>query len=134
MTWIYIYLSKLCSTLPVRLWACGSIFFLLHFWDFIVAFKKLKLDFNISTVKWILWFQTIPGRTLQTIEWTTNRILIDVFVRGFPSFTKNEFKFIGKLDCRRVIYQYPNTINAFQLQICYLNSKIFSKIFFFCDS
>ena len=45
-----------------------------------------------------------------------------------PQFLhKNEFKFIGKLDCRWVIYQYPNTINAFQWQICCLNSKTFSK-------
>ena len=46
----------------------------------------------------------------------------DVFVRGSPSFTLNEFKFIVKLDCTWVICQYPNnTIDTFQRQICCLN-------------
>ena len=58
----------------------------------------------------------------------------DVFVRDSPLFTLNEFKFKGKLYCKRVIYQYPNTINTFQRKICCQNSKTFPKILFFCDS
>ena len=55
----------------------------------------------------------------------------DVFVRGSSIFTQNEFKSIEKLDCKRAIYQYPNTINTFQWQICCLSSKRFSIFFFF---
>ena len=36
-----------------------------------VAPEKVKLDFIISTAKWILWFKTIPGKSLQTTEQTT---------------------------------------------------------------
>ena len=43
----------------------------------------------------------------------------DIFVRGSPIFTLNEF--------RRVIYQYSNRINTFQCKICCLNSKTFSE-------
>ena len=67
-------------------------------------------------------FKLLSGRL--TIE------SIDAFVAGSPVFTLTKFKFIGKLDCRRVIYQYPNTINTFQWQICCLNSKTFSKILY----
>ena len=59
------------------------------------------------------------------------RVLVDVFVRGFPIFTWNEFKFIGKLECRRVIYHYPCMINTFQWKTCCLNSKAFQKCYFF---
>ena len=41
---------------------------------------------------------------------------------------------MGKLDCRRVIYQYSSTINIFQGQICCLNyrtSERFQKCYFF---
>ena len=38
----------------------------------------------------------------------------DVFVRGSPIFTQNEFKFSEELDFRWVIYQYPKTINTFK--------------------
>ena len=37
----------------------------------------------------------------------------DVFVRGSPIFTQNEFTFKGELDCSSVIYQYTKTINTF---------------------
>ena len=30
---------------------------------FIIAPKKLKLDFNICTIKWIFWLKTVPGKT-----------------------------------------------------------------------
>ena len=70
-------------------------------------------------------FKLLSGRL--TIE------SIDAFVAGSPVFTLTKFKFIGKLDCRRVIYQYPNTINTFQLPIWCLNFKAFSKILFLRD-
>ena len=84
------YLGKLYSTLPVRLWTCSSILvphFCFIFWGFIVAPKKLKLDFNINAAKWILWVKTIPWTNIQTTEWTTNIESFDAFVRGSPIFT-----------------------------------------------
>ena len=82
MTIIHIYLDKLYSTLRVRLWKSSSILLMaknqpsfkysltfVSFWDSIVTPKKIKLDFDITPAKWILWFKIIPATTLQTTEW-----------------------------------------------------------------
>ena len=107
--------------------------FIIPFWDFIVTPKKLKLDLNIITAKWILWFKTIPGETLQTTEWTTNSWKFWCLCKRFPNFYIKWIQIYRKTRYRRVIYRYPNTINIFQLQIYFLNSKMFSKKYF-CDS
>ena len=104
---------------------------MLHSWDFIAAPKKVKLDFNISTAKWILWLKTIPGKTLQTTEWMTSSGEFWHLCKRFPNLYIKWIQIYRKLDYGRVFCQYPNTINTFQWQICCLNSKTFSKKNFF---
>ena len=72
------------SSLNVKFDPSASL--LLHFWDFIVAPKKLKLGFNNSTAKWILWFKTIPGKKLQTNKWTTNSWELWCLCKRFSNF------------------------------------------------
>ena len=64
----------------------SSVPFLLHFWDSVVASKKLKLDFNINTAKWIFWFKTVPGKTLHIPESMTNSWEFWYFCNSFPIF------------------------------------------------
>ena len=73
---------------------------MLHFWHFIIAPKKLKLDFNMFQEK------QLPKNESTTNSWEF--WCLCVFVRGSPIFTENAFKFIVKLNYRRIYYQYPN--------------------------
>ena len=59
------------------------------------------------------------------------RVLIDVFVGGSSIFTWKEFKLMGKIEGRRVIYHYYSTINTFQWHICCPNSKTLQKCYSF---
>ena len=88
----------------------------LHFWHFIIATKKIKLDFNISTAKWIIWFKTLLEKTLQTTESTTNSWEFFCF-KAVPNFYIEWIQVYKETGLRRVIYQHPNTINTFQTQI-----------------
>ena len=53
--------------------------------------------------------------------------------KRFPNLYIKWIQIYRKLNYGRVFCQYPNTINTFQWQICCLNSKTFSKKFFFWD-
>ena len=144
MTIIYIYLDKLYSALRVRLWKSSSILLMaknqpsfkysltfVSFWDSIVTRKKIKLDFDITPAKWILWFKIIPAKTLQTTEWMTNSLEFWCLSQGFPKFYIKWIQIMEKLNCWRIIFQYPDSIRTFQCQTCCLNSKTFPKILFF---
>ena len=61
--------DPLCSEEPYQLHVVTH--FLLHIWHFIIVPKRLRLDFNISTVKWILWFKAVPGKIQQCASSTT---------------------------------------------------------------
>ena len=126
MSLTYIYLGKLYSTLPVRF----NVSLLFRFSCFIVTPKKLKLDFNISTAKQMLWFKNVLGKSLQTTEWTTNSYKFWCLCKRFPKFYIKWIKVSGKTRFRSVIYRYPNTINKFQWQIGCLNSKNFIFLWF----
>ena len=71
--------------------------------------------------------KTIPGKTLQTTEWTTNSWEFWCLCKRFTNFY---IKWI-QIYYRRIIFKYRNRINTFQWQICWLNSKLFLKILFF---
>ena len=63
----------------------------------------------------------------------SGRLTVGSLCKTFPNFYIKWIQIYRKTRYRRVIYHYPNTINIFQLQIYFLNSKMFSKKYF-CDS
>ena len=98
----------------------------LHFWHFIVAPEKLKLDFNISTAKWILekQLQTTESRTNSWEFWYLCKRVSNFYIKWIQIYRETEIQ-EGYLSISH------HTINTFQKQISCLNSRTFSKNFWF---
>ena len=97
----------------------------LHFWHFIIAPEKLKLDFNINTAKWIL------EKQLQTTESRTNSWEFWYLCKRFSNFYIKWIQIYRETEIQEGYLSIPHhTINTFQRQICCLNSRTFSKNLF----
>ena len=106
------------ETTPISI----SALLLPYFWDFKVTPKILKL-------KWILWFNTVPGKTPQTTDSATNSWEIWCFCKRFPNFYIKWIQIYRETELQEGYLWISNTINAFQWQSC-LNSKTLPKLIF----